>query len=70
MVLAACASSIENLQFATATTIGGHARPESIAITDVRRGATEVNWVAAAPNHAVYACHADDMLRRPQCSRR
>lgn len=70
LVLAACASSVENLQSATATAIGGRTSPDSIAITDVHRGATEVSWLATGPSRAVYACRADDMLRRPYCARR
>lgn len=70
LLLAACASSVENLQSATATATGGRARSEAIAITDIHRGATEVSWVATSPDRAVYVCRSDDMLRRPYCSAR
>lgn len=69
LTLSACASSAENLQFASAPYVGPNVRPETIVITNVRRGATEVRWSAAVPGRPEYACRADDMVRRAYCVR-
>lgn len=63
---AGCASTVDNLQRATAQTIGNNTSPESVAISNVDRGVTNVKWDATAPSGR-YACSADDMVRRPYC---
>ena len=70
LTLSACASSAENLQFASAPYVGSGVLPETIVISDVQRGASEVRWLAAAPGRPAYACRADDMVRRAYCVRR
>lgn len=69
LALAGCASSTENLQRATAMSIGGNIAPEQIAVADVSRGITDVRWTASAAGQT-YSCSADDMVRRPYCARR
>ena len=70
LTLSACASSAENLQFASAPYVGLGVSPETIMISDVQRGATEVRWSATAPGRPAYMCRADDMVRRAYCVRR
>lgn len=64
--LAGCASTGENLQRATAISVGKGAVPENIAISNVRRGATSVKWEARMSG-ATFSCSADDMVRQPYC---
>ena len=64
-----CASSTGSLQRASATYIGRDTSPESVQISNVQRGALDVRWTATAPNGAIYACSADDMLRQATCAR-
>lgn len=63
--LTSCASSIENLQKATASNISGVSSSD-VAVTGVDRGATSVSWVAAAKGQN-YKCEADDMVRKVNC---
>ena len=63
---AACQSSQENLQRATAMSVGNGLSPQSVNVSDVDRGMTSVTWNAATPLGR-YACSADDMVRRPYC---
>ncbi len=67
--LEGCASSAENLQRATAISINNNTAPESVGISNVQRGVTNVAWTATTPS-GTYACSADDMVRRPYCARR
>jgi hypothetical protein len=64
--LAACASTDDNLQRATATAIGANVDPDTVKISDIDRGVTTVHWNATTP-HGHYKCSADDMVRRPYC---
>ena len=68
LALAACASNAANLQLATATAIGDNTSPDSIVVSNVQRGATTVRWDATGPA-GQYSCMADDMVRRPHCTR-
>lgn len=70
LALAACASSVESLQSASAISIGNNTRPTNVTVSNVQRGATEVRWTATLPSGATYSCAADDMVRRPYCFRR
>ncbi len=69
IALAGCASSTDNLQRASARLIGNNTSPESVGISNVQRGATEVRWTATARNGATYSCSADDMVRGPSCAK-
>ena len=42
LMVAGCASSPENLQCATAVSIGGRTPPERVQVADVRRSALDV----------------------------
>jgi uncharacterized protein YcfL len=42
-------------------------RPSDITITDVNRGAFNVDWKATTPDGTTYDCNADDMVRRVNC---
>jgi len=70
LALAACASSVESLQSASAMSIGNNTRPANVTVSNVQRGATKVTWTATLPGGASYSCEADDMVRRPYCFRR
>lgn len=69
IALASCANTDDSLQRATAMSIGGNVPLQQIAINSVDRGFTSVSWTATA-NGRAYECSADDMVRRPYCSRR
>jgi len=64
-VLSSCASSIENLQRATANEVG-NTLTRDVTIYNVSRGATSVSWQAKTPS-GCYECDADDMVRRVHC---
>ncbi|MHB1350321.1 MAG: hypothetical protein ACYCYR_10660 [Desulfobulbaceae bacterium] len=66
-VLAACASNVQSLQRESARNIGNNLKPSDITITNVQRGAMNVDWKAATPDGTVYDCSADDMVRRVNC---
>ena len=68
LLLVGCASTPDNLARETARSIGG-LRSDQVAITDVKRGATSVRWVATTPS-GVYDCEADDMVRRVNAVKR
>jgi hypothetical protein len=68
-VLAACASTSDNLQRASAMSIGNNTLPESVTLADIERGATSVKWTAKTGGQT-YSCSADDMVRRPYCAKR
>jgi hypothetical protein len=65
LMLTSCASSIENLQRATADKVG-NTRTADVRIYGVKRGATNVSWIAKTPT-GCYECDADDMVRRVHC---
>ena len=69
LALSACASTVENLQRATAISINRNVLADSIVISDIQRRATSVSWTAMAPT-GTYSCTADDMVRRPYCASR
>jgi hypothetical protein len=66
----ACASSGANLQRESARQIGEGLAPDAVKVSDVKRGASSVTWVATTPSGAVYDCSSDDMMRRPYCAKR
>lgn len=68
LLLAGCASTPDNLARETARSIGG-LRSDQVVISDVKRGATSVRWVATTPS-GVYDCEADDMVRRVNAVKR
>ncbi len=68
ILFAGCASTPENLARETARTIGG-LRSDQVNVSDVKRGATHVRWVATTPS-GVYDCEADDMVRRVNAVKR
>ena len=70
IVLTGCASSVDNLQRASAVSIGRNVRPENIRISDVQRGITDVSWTATPSGGPTYVCGADDMVRHPSCAMR
>lgn len=70
MVLTGCASSMDNLQRASAESIGRNVLPEAIRISDVQRGITDVRWTATLPSGPTYVCSADDMVRHSRCAKR
>jgi hypothetical protein len=61
----ACQSNDANLRRESARIIGNYT-PDQIAVSEVDRGMTTINWKAATPN-GTYKCTADDMLRRVKC---
>lgn len=65
--IAGCASNIQSLQRESARSIGNDLRPSDITITDVNRGAFNVDWKATTPDGTTYDCNADDMVRRVNC---
>lgn len=64
-LLAACASSNDNLQRASAIEIG-NTRTGDVTVSDVNRKAMSVSWKAKAPA-GCYECDADDMVRKVHC---
>ena len=52
----------------TARFLGGSVSPGQVTVTDIDRGASNVQWKAAAPN-GNYACWADDMVRKVSCAK-
>jgi hypothetical protein len=68
LIFIGCASTPDNLARETARAIGG-VRSDQVTISDVKRGATSVRWVATAPD-GVYDCEADDMVRRVNAVKR
>jgi len=66
-ILSGCASSIDNLQRESARNIDTIIHPKDIQITDIQRGAMNVNWKATVIDGTVYSCSADDMVRRVYC---
>lgn len=60
------ASAPDNLARATAIFIGDNTDPDAVKISDIKRGMTSVKWTATT-SKAVYACSADDMVRKPYC---
>jgi len=66
-ILAACASNTQSLQRESARNIGNNLRSSDITITDVKRGALNVDWKATTPDGTTYDCNADDMVRRVNC---
>ena len=69
MALTGCASSVDNLQRASAMSLGKNILPESILISNVQRGITDVRWIATPPSGPTYICSADDMVRHSSCAR-
>ena len=70
IVLTGCASSVDNLQRASAVSIGKNVLPENIRISDVQRGITDVRWTATLFGGLAYICSADDMVRHSSCATR
>ena len=68
LLLVGCASTPDNLARETARSIGG-LRSDQVTVSDVKRGATSVRWVATTPS-GVYDCEADDMVRRVNAVKR
>jgi hypothetical protein len=68
LLSAGCASTPENLQRETARVIGDIS-PEQVQVSNVKRGVTDVKWEAATPK-GDYSCSADDMVRRPYCTKK
>ena len=66
--LTGCASTAENLQRETARFIGD-VSPDQVKVSNIQRGITDVKWEAETPK-GVYSCSADDMVRRPYCTKR
>ena len=66
--IAGCASTPDNLARESARTIGA-LRPDQVTISEVKRSATSVSWVATTPS-GVYDCFADDMVRRVNAVKR
>lgn len=64
--LAGCTSSTDNLQRATAMSVGSS--PDRVTVANVERGISDVRWTADAGGRR-YACSADDVVRRPSCVR-
>ena len=64
--LVSCASSIENLQRATASKIDG-ASMNQISVDNIDRGVTSVTWDATYDNNN-YKCDSDDMVRNVNSS--
>lgn len=60
-----CASSVENLQRATAQEVG-NTLTKDVTVYNVKRGTTTVYWQAKTPS-GCYECDADDMVRRVHC---
>lgn len=65
LALSACANTQANLERETARFIGGISS-EQVTVSDVDRGATDVNWKAETPKGR-FSCEADDMVRRVNC---
>lgn len=70
VVLTGCASSVDNLQRASAASIGRNIAPGNIRISDVQRGITDVRWTAVPSGGPTYICSADDMVRHASCATR
>jgi hypothetical protein len=68
LAVAACASNEMALQRAAAEQIGNNTSPSDIQVSDVQRGMMNVSWTATAPD-GKYECSADDMVRRPLCTK-
>ena len=68
LFIVGCASTPDNLARETARTIGGLTSSQ-VTVSDVKRGATSVSWVAKTPS-GVYDCEADDMVRRVNAVKR
>lgn len=67
LFFAGCASNIDSLQRESAHNIGSDLKPSDITISDVKRGALNVEWKATTPAGSTYDCNADDMVRRVNC---
>ena len=65
--LTSCASNIQSLKRESARNIGNNLRPSDITITNVNRGALNVDWKATTSDGTTYTCNADDMVRRVNC---
>lgn len=66
-VIAGCASNIQSLQRESARSIGNNLKPNDVTISEVNRGAMNVDWKATTPDGTKYDCSADDMVRRVNC---
>lgn len=60
-----CASTVSNLQLATAEAVRT-VEPQQVQVSNVQRRATQVQWTASTPQGTVQ-CWADDMVRRVVC---
>ena len=68
LLVSGCASSIQGLQIGAAGSIGSGIKPNDIEVSNVNRGAMNVNWTATTPDRSAYSCSADDMVRRVNCN--
>ncbi|OHA24655.1 MAG: hypothetical protein A3B11_00540 [Candidatus Taylorbacteria bacterium RIFCSPLOWO2_01_FULL_44_26] len=69
MFVFGCASSPDSLKRVSAAAIGG-LRPDQVAVSNVKRGMLNVDWVATSPDGTVYDCYADDMLHQVNAVKR
>lgn len=60
------ASSEKNLKRETGRVLS--IDPDTVSVFEIHRGMTDVTWKAATPKGS-YKCSADDMVRRPTCSK-
>lgn len=65
VLVSSCASSVENLQRATANQVG-NTLTQDVTIYNVHRGVSSVSWQAKTPS-GCYQCDADDMVRQVHC---
>jgi uncharacterized protein YcfL len=68
ILCAGCASAPDNLARETARAVGG-LRPDQVTVSEVKRTATSVSWLATTPS-GVFDCSADDMVRRVNAIKR
>ncbi len=61
----------DRIRSGSQSSIVGIARhtPDQVQVSNVKRGVTDVKWEADTPKGA-YNCSADDMVRRPYCSKK
>jgi hypothetical protein len=61
-----CASTTMGIQRETARNLGGDVDPESVMVSDVDRGMSDIKWLAEVDGKK-YKCYADDMMRKVNC---
>ena len=65
-IVAGYGSGSVNLACVSTVAIGGNVTPEEVTVSNVKRGAMSVRWLATTAKGR-YSCSADDMVRRPYC---